>query len=443
MGRDLTSAKLNRRHFLAAAGGTAALLLTGCGGGSFTQATGNVPRDYRNRTHVVFWHSFGGVLGEAIDKLIGEFNESQTDIYVEGQFQGSYENAVQKLTAALVAKQVPDMIILSEVTWRKMHLANRLEPYDDYFGGEFQPEIFVDNLIEEGTVKDSVLWVPFARSTPLFYYNKTVFEAAGLPAEGPTNWRELREWAPALQEHTNKTLALGDVYASWYFQGTAWAFGGKYSDGLDVTMTDENTMAAGQFMVDLIRDAAAAYMSPTTLVDFGNGVSACAMMSTGSLAGATEAAADFEVGTTFLLEYDDFGCPTGGSGIGIMSDAAPERKVAAAEFVRWLSQPVKSAQWTVDTGYMPVVKAARDEPALVQKASEDPNYETGLNQLPLTSPQDLIRPMVPSAGEMLDKALQKLYSSNVSVDDVFGNLQVQLQRKADLIRPTYEERYLS
>jgi sn-glycerol 3-phosphate transport system substrate-binding protein len=416
--------------------------LTGCGGDTYTQVIGSVPRDYRDRMHLVFWHSFGGGLGEALTKLVGEFNESQNDIYIELQFQGAYENSVQKLSASLVARQVPDLVILSEVTWRKMHLADRLEPLDDYFGGDFQPSVFVDNLIEEGTVKGSVLWVPFARSTPLFYYNKTVFEQAGLPAEGPRTWSDLKEWAPALQQHTNRTLALAGQYASWYFQSAAWAFGGQYSDQLDVTMTDERTVAAAQYIVDLIREDEAAYLAASTVVDFGNSVTACTMMSTGTLATATEAAADFELGTTFLLEQDHFGCPTGGAGIGIMRDAAPERKEAAAEFLKFTARPDKSAQWTVETGYMPAVKAAREDPVLVQKAADDPNYETALNQLPRTSPQDLIRPMVPAAGEMLDSAMERLYSSNASVEDVFGNLQVQLQRRADLIKPIYEERYL-
>jgi sn-glycerol 3-phosphate transport system substrate-binding protein len=165
------------------------------------------------------------------------------------------------------------------------------------------------------------------------------------------------------------------------------------------------------------------------------------MLSTGNLAAVSEGA-KFNVGTTFLPEYDGFGCPTGGSGIGVMRDAAPERKQAAVEFIRWLSQPAKSAQWTIETGYMPVVKAAQQEQALIDTAEKNPNYRTALNQLPKTKPQDLIRPIVPSAGEMMDTALQKLYSSNESVSDVFARLNKQLQRKADLISETYEARYL-
>lgn len=436
---------LSRRGFLAATGGAAVTAaLAGCGGGSYTQIAGDVPGDMKDRIHVVFWHGFAATLGEAIEKLITEFNESQSEIFVEGQYQGSYEDTVQKLTASLIAGQIPDVVLLSEVTWRKMHLAGKLEPLDDYFDSTFNPAIWQDQLIEEGTVKDTVWWTPLARSTPLFYYNKTVFEKAGLPSEGPTTWQDLKDWSPALQEQVKRSLVLETGYASWYFQGAVWAWGGHYSDELNVTLDSPEVLEAGQFIVDLIRQDNAAYLAAPggSTVDFMNGVTACGMFSTGSLAAVTEGAKDFEVGTTFLLSNEQFGCPTGGSGLGIMRDAPASRKEAAAEFMKFLAQPAKSAQWTIASGYMPCVKAAEEEQSLIDKRAEDPNYDTAINQLPKTGTQDLIRTIVPSAGQQMDNALAKLYSSGISPENLFGNLQVQLQRKADLIRPTYEERYL-
>ncbi len=41
--------------------------------------------------------------------------------------------------------------------------------------------------------------MPFARSTPLFYYNKKHWTAAGLPDRGPNTWDELAQWAPKLK----------------------------------------------------------------------------------------------------------------------------------------------------------------------------------------------------------------------------------------------------
>ena len=116
------------------------------------------------------------------------------------------------------------------------------------------------------------------------------------------------------------------------------------------------------------------------------------------------------------------------------------RKQAAWQFVKFLGRPENSAFWTVNTGYLPVVKAAQQDPELI-KASKEPNYLTALRQLPLTKAQDLVRPVVSGAGDLMDQALTKLYSSNASVEDVFGRLHRQLQSRADLIWESYQAHY--
>lgn len=438
---------LSRRALLGALGVGGAALLTGCAG-DFRQTAGSVPAEYGRRRHVVFWHSFGGTPLAVLTELIAAFNKSQSDIYVEAQFQGSYEVTMQKLATAIVARQVPDLCTLSEVTWRKIHLADALEPYDDYFDSEVRPDQFIEQFIDEGTVQGHVWWMPFARSTPLFYFNRTLFEKAGLPAAGPTSWDQLAEWAPAIMAQKTraghpKVLGLTATYASWYFQNNIWAWDGHYSTGLDVRLDSEQGMAAGRWMVDFIRKHGAAYLSQKADQDMGNGISAAYMQSTGGLTQATLLAkgGKYQLGTAFLPQHDGrFGCPTGGSGLGIIKYAEKSRKQAAWEFIKFLARPENSAHWTVGTGYLPVVKAAQRQPELI-KTTKDPNYLTALKQLPKTKPQDLIRLIVSSAGETMDQQLTKLYSSGAGVEDVFGRLASQLQSRAELIRESYEKHY--
>jgi sn-glycerol 3-phosphate transport system substrate-binding protein len=439
----------SRRGFLGTLAGVAAGTAAGCGGDQFIQVPGTLPRDFARRTHVVLWHSFGGILQEALQKLVDEFNQTQRDIYVEAQFQGSYEQTMQKVAAAIIARQIPDLSVFSEITWRKMHLADALEPLNGYFDDGLAPEMYIDQFIEEGTVQGTTWWVPFARSTPLFYYNRQIFEAAGLPARAPKAWEEFREWAPEMMTVQGKAgspraFAMGGTYASWYFQNNIWVWGARFSDDLEIRIGEESALAAGRWMVEFIRKDGAAYLSQTPDVDFGNGAAACTLLSTGSLKNTSELAkaGGFDVGTGFLLEHDGaFGCPTGGSGFGILRNAPTERKQAAFEFMKFLAQPAKSAEWTMASGYLPVVKAAQRDPGLVKLTKDDPNFSTALQQLPRTKPQDLVRPLVSNAGYMMDVGLQKLYSSNLSVEAVFGRLQKQLQSRANLIRESYTDHY--
>lgn len=438
----------SRRGFLTAAGLTGAALVSGCGDGRFRQTVGVLPDKFHDREHLVFWHSFGGANLEVLNALTDKFNQSQTDIYVENQFQGSYERTMQKLATAIVAHQIPDMVVLSEITWRKMHLADTLEPYDDYFDDDLRPDMFIDQFIDEGTVQGKLWWMPFARSTPLFFFNRTLFQKAGLPAGGPESWEQLREWAPAIMRQKTRAgharvFALTSQYASWYLQSNIWTWGGHYSQDLDVMLDSEQNIAAGQWMVDFIRKDGAAYLSQKMDQDMGTGVAAAYLGSTGGLKQATELAkgGGYEVGTAFLPQHDgNFGCPTGGSGIGVLRYAPTSRKKAAWEFLKFLARPENSAHWTVATGYLPVVKAAQREPELI-KATKDPNYMTALRQLPKTKPQDVVRPVVSNVGDMMDQALTKLYSSDASVRDVFGRLDKQLQSRANLILDNYRKHY--
>ena len=437
----------SRRGFLAASGLAGVALMSGCAG-QFTQTVGDVPGQYAKRERLVFWHAFAGGNLKALTSLTAKFNDSQPDIYVELQYQGSYEKTMQKLAAAIVAKQVPDLVVLSEITWRKMHLADALEPYNDYFDAELSPEVYIDQFIDEGTVQGKLWWMPFARSTPLFYFNRTLFEKAGLPSAGPESWEQLLQWAPALMSQKTKAgnprvLALYSVYASWYLQNNIWAWGGKYSDGLDVTFDAASNIEAGQWMVDFIRKHNAAYLSQKPDQDMSAGLTAAYLNSTGGLKQATTYAkgGGYELGTAFLPKHNgNFGCPTGGSGIGIIRYVPATRKQAAWQYLKFLSRPENSAFWTVQTGYLPVVKAAQQDPTLIA-TTKDRNYLTALRQLPLTKPQDLVRPVVSGAGDMMDQALTKLYSSDASVQDVFGRLNKQLQSRADLIRESYQSHY--
>src|SRR5918998_774520 len=121
---------------------------------------------------VLYWGSFSAELGEAEQAIVQMFNESQQDVRVEYQFQGTYEETAQKLTAALQAQQAPDVSLLSDVWWFRFYLANALAPLNDLIAAnEVDTADYVESLYNEG-VRDGVsYWLPMARSTPLFYYN--------------------------------------------------------------------------------------------------------------------------------------------------------------------------------------------------------------------------------------------------------------------------------
>lgn len=439
---------MSRRRLLGLAGGAAlALSPLGCGSGSggsgLAQPEGSVPKQYAKRQRIVIWNPYTAATGEAFNRLVAKFNESQQDIYLESQFQGTYDEVAQKLTAGIQAKKVPDLAIFSEVTWRRFFLNDTLAPLTSYFGNGLATTDYVDSLIAEGTVKNNVWWVPFGRSTPLFYYNKTMFAQAGLPDRGPKTWDELRSWAPNLAKvkvngQSPKLHAYPEVDGDWMFQGAVWQFGGNYSKGLDILIDKGGAVEAGEWQRRLIHQDKQAYMAKSPKVDFANGLIATLQESTGVLGGLLKDA-KFEIGTAFLPEQVQFGCPTGGGGMSMLAGIPKERQKAAFEFVRFAAKPENAAQWSIDTGYLPATKAAQATPQMQQRFTERPAFKVAVEQLPKTQAQDVVRLMVPNANKTIYAGLQKIYADNQPAQQVFSRVAEDLRKSTESVRAAVEK----
>ena len=387
---------------------------------------------------VTFWSSFSAELGEAMTSVVDEFNASQSDIKINNQFQGTYEETAQKITAALPANQAPDMSILSEIWWFKFFAANALAPLNDLMTSSgFEKDDYVDSLINEGFRNDTQWWIPFARSTPIFYYNKAVFAEAGLTA-APKTWDEFVAAAPGMVTDTRSAFAHQPAsgYLAWPFQGVVWQWGGRYSDDdFNIMINQPEAVAAAQFYQSSVADGWA-LMSTDVSADFSSGLAAAIMQSTGSLKGLT-ANSDFELGTAFLPEGPvGFGCCTGGSGMSIFKGAAPEKQTAAFEFMKWATSPEKTEWWSQNTGYMPVRKSSVSSESMQAFFKENPNFEVAVNQLELTKPQDPARIYIPNGDVIIGGALERIM---IDGEDAQGVMDEIADTLADEAQPVLEQ----
>ena len=66
-------------------------------------------------TEITFWHSMGGKGGEAIKSLVEEFNSSQDNITVIAEYQGSYDDSINKLKSSALSNSGPDVMQLYDI----------------------------------------------------------------------------------------------------------------------------------------------------------------------------------------------------------------------------------------------------------------------------------------------------------------------------------------
>ena len=178
----------------------AAMALTGCGGGKTTSEAQGATTDETTAsaeagstadgaeapdlnqdtkgTTITFWHSMGGVNGEAIDTLVIKFNdENEYGFTVDAQYQGEYDDSLNKLKSAQIGNMGADLVQVYEIGTRFMIDSGWIVPMqqmidaDSYDVSEIEP-----NLAAYYTIDNELYSMPFNSSTPILYYNKDLFE---------------------------------------------------------------------------------------------------------------------------------------------------------------------------------------------------------------------------------------------------------------------------
>lgn len=139
-------------------------------------------------TTITFWHSMSGVNGEALTALVDQFNEENTyGITVDAEFEGEYDDAINKLKSSMVGGSGPDLIQVYEIGTRFMIDSGWVIPMQELMDANgYDNSNIVPNIAAYYTIDDQLYSMPFNTSTPILYYNKDMFDAAGI-TEVPTS----------------------------------------------------------------------------------------------------------------------------------------------------------------------------------------------------------------------------------------------------------------
>ncbi|GAB2596978.1 hypothetical protein GCM10027067_05080 [Pseudactinotalea suaedae] len=125
-----------------------------------------------------------------------------------------------------------------------------------------------------------------------------------------------------------------------------------------------------------------AYQAQAAHTDFQTGLVTAVHGSTASMRGLTDAV-DFELGAAFMPGEVNQPprVPTGGSGFSLVKTDSQERQDATAELLKFLGTPEMSGWYHMNSGYVPIVTAARDEPEVQELHASNPNFTVAIDQL--------------------------------------------------------------
>ncbi len=151
-----------------------------------------------------WWHAHGGRLGEKVNAIAEDYNNSQSDYKVVATYKGNYADTMTAGIAAFRSKNPPHILQVFEVGTASMMAAKgAIKPVYEVMaesGLPFDPNAYLSTVAGYYTTNDGkMLSMPFNSSTPVLYYNKDAFKKAGLdPNKPPKTWPEVAEYAKKL-----------------------------------------------------------------------------------------------------------------------------------------------------------------------------------------------------------------------------------------------------
>jgi sn-glycerol 3-phosphate transport system substrate-binding protein len=326
-----------------------------------------------------------GPITQIIDGYIAKFQAANPNIKVTAVLSGGYGDTLTKIQTTIKGGGAPpDVAVLLSTDLYSLVDSDAILPLDDFVkaaGGDSFTSDFFPAYLANSSYQGHVWSLPFQRSTPVLYYNKDLFKAAGLdPNKPPTNYQEMVDAAKKLTKADGSQWGIeisSDGIPYWLFQSFVIGNGtnvvGKSAN--KVTFNDPQVAQALQDFADL---SAKHKVMPKDILlwanmpnDFVNGKAAMIWHSSGSLTNILKQA-KFDVGVSYTVGSKGFGAPTGGGNMYILKGISAERQAAAWKFIQFMTSADIQSDWSINTGYVPGRQSAMNTQAMKDYVAKTP-----------------------------------------------------------------------
>lgn len=351
---------------------SASLLLAACGNDGATdegtnEGTEGANGETEETVEITFWHAMNGPHQEAITRLTDAFNESQDTYFVEEQNQGDYSTLNQSIIAGGASNTLPTMSQLTPGDVPNLANDGLLMPLDDILVSENgftqeQLDDVYDGFLSSSVYNEEMYAVPFSKSTRVMYYNQDLLDEYGV--EVPTTWDEVIELGELMVDAGDDAVAMGleNAYEMEY-ETMARQNGSTFiSEDLEVEIDSPESVEALEFIMDMIDDGYARTAGEDGFFSgpFGRGESALYIGSSAGTPHVVPVAEENNVNwsTAELPTYNNEQLTLfAGNDLGVFASASEEEAEAAVAFMAFLLQPENTAQWAIDSGYVPVTES--------------------------------------------------------------------------------------
>jgi sn-glycerol 3-phosphate transport system substrate-binding protein len=360
-------------------------------------------------TDIMWWHAMSGELGRQVEKLASDFNASQSEYRIVPSYKGNYTETVTAAIFAFRSRSQPAIVQVNEIATATMMAAKgAIYPVFQLMRDEheaFSPAAYLPAVTGYyADIAGNMLSFPFNASTPVLYYNKNLFRAAGLDPEiAPKTWPELGAAAKRLRE-AGSVCGFTTSWPSWInvenfsaFHNLPISTQANGFGGLDAELNFNNA-AMVRHIAQLAEWQATKvfdYSGRATTAEprFQNGECGIFIGSSATRADI-RANSKFEVGYGMLPYWPDLeGAPQntiiGGATLWVLRDRPAAEYKGVAKFFGFLSKSEIQAAWHQNTGYLPVTRAAFDLTRAQGFYDRNPGTAISIEQITLKPPTEI------------------------------------------------------
>jgi len=419
-------------HFTAVAAVAAALFLCGA-----------IPRASAVELQMYYPVAVGGPLTKIMDDLVAGFEKENPGITVKAIYSGNYDDTLTKAMTALRGGQPPQLSVLLSADLYTLIDEDAIIPVEDLATTAEDRawlKSFYPGFLANSRAAGKTWTVPFQRSTIVLYYNKDAFRAAGLDADRPpATWEEMAADAKQLTRRDasgNVTQWGVEIPSTGY---PYWMFGALCIENGQVLMNEagDRTFFDAPASVEALEFwKSLAYrrgVMPkgtiewgTLRTDFVEGKTAMMWHTTGNLT-AVKAEAKFDFGVAMLPANKRRGSPTGGGNFVVFKKTTPEERAAALRFIKWMTQPVRTAEWSIKTGYVATRPDAYETPAMKDYVKGFPAAVVARDQLQYATAELSVHENG-QVYKFLNDALQAVVANDKSPREELQQAQAQAER---------------
>ncbi len=356
-----------------------------------------------SKQKIVFWHEMTGPAGQQLDTFAKEFNQSQGKYEIVPEFEGGYNEAVQKILQTHGTSTSPALFQSMDVSTSEIYHAKIATPVQYFINKEHY------NLNQIQPVATSFysqngqqISMPFNTSQPVLYYNATLLKKLGIkaPSINPS-YSEITNVANQITQKSNgkvKGLTVEEY---------GWLFEQFMANSNEHMANNQNGRAGIPTKVDFTTPGAQKAMSwiqanvkKNDIINFGSGTTAeaneIASFLSGKLGMFLQSSADLgqllagtkdKLGICYYPHADGQkanGVSIGGASLWISNDKPKSVQNGAFEFIKFLMTAKNQAAWQKATGYLALNKNSQQEPILKKLYAADPEAMVPSEQLSRT-----------------------------------------------------------